>query len=93
MEYGWDHGLGEIVTALVDAGLEIRSLREYPFVGWKLEFLVEGDDGNWRLPHDAAGELPLFFSILARKPGQTAGPRSPTDRGSPSSADQSTGSK
>ena len=66
-EYGWDHGLGEIVTALIDAGLEIRSLREYPFVDWKLDFLVEGDDGAWRMPPDAPGELPLFFSILARK--------------------------
>ena len=40
-EYGWDHGLGEIVTALIDAGLRIESLREYPFVEWKLAFLVE----------------------------------------------------
>jgi hypothetical protein len=63
---GWDHGLGEIVTALVDAGLEIRSLREYPFAAWKVDFLVETDDG-WRLPAGTAGELPLFFSILASK--------------------------
>jgi SAM-dependent methyltransferase len=67
-EYGWDPGLGEIVTALIEAGLEIRSLREYPFVDWKLDFLVEGDDGAWRMPPEAPGELPLFFSILARKP-------------------------
>ena len=38
-EFGWDHGLGEIVTALIDAGLRIESLREYPFVDWKLDFL------------------------------------------------------
>jgi SAM-dependent methyltransferase len=66
-EYGWDHGLGEIVTALIDAGLRIESLREYPMVDWKLDFLVEDDDGTWRLPAGTAGELPLFFSILARK--------------------------
>jgi len=68
-EHGWDHGLGEIVTALIEAGLEIRSLREFPFVRWELPFLVEGDDGTWRLPPTVRGELPLFFSILARKPG------------------------
>ena len=68
-EYGWDHGLGEIVTALVEAGLRIDSLREYPFVDWPVGFLVEADDGTWRLPPGTAGELPLFFSILATKPG------------------------
>jgi hypothetical protein len=66
-EYGWDHGLGEIVTALIDAGLRIESLREYPFVEWKLAFLVEDDNKVWRLPPSVKGELPLFFSILARK--------------------------
>jgi SAM-dependent methyltransferase len=66
-EYGWDHGLGEIVTALVEAGLRIESLREYPFVDWPVGFLVEADDGTWRLPPGTPGELPLFFSILATK--------------------------
>jgi ubiquinone/menaquinone biosynthesis C-methylase UbiE len=67
-EHGWDHGLGEIVTALIDAGLEIRALREFPFVDWQLDFLSEADDGTWRLPPDVEGELPLFFSLLGVKP-------------------------
>ncbi len=71
-EFGWDHGLGEIVTALIDAGFRIDSLREYPFAEWRLDFLVEGDDGNWRLPAGTPGELPLFFSILATKPATGA---------------------
>jgi SAM-dependent methyltransferase len=71
-EYGWDHGLGEIVSALIDAGLRIESLREYPFAEWKLDFLVESDDGTWRLPAGSPGELPLFFSILASKPATDA---------------------
>lgn len=70
-EHGWDHGLGEIITALVEAGLEIRSLREYPFVEWGLDFLEErGDDGRFFLPGELDGRLPLFFSILATKPGR-----------------------
>ena len=69
-EYGWDHGLGEIVTALIDAGLRIESLREYPFVAWKIDYLAEAGDGTWRLPESVKGELPLFFSILATKPAQ-----------------------
>jgi SAM-dependent methyltransferase len=68
VEHGWDHGLGEIVTALIDAGLEIRTLREYPFVHWQLDFLARAPDRTWRLPASVEGELPLFFSILAVKP-------------------------
>ena len=68
VEHGWDHSLGEIVTALIDAGLRIELLHELDFCEWKLDFLVEGDDGRWRLPADTKGQLPLFFSIRATKP-------------------------
>jgi SAM-dependent methyltransferase len=63
------HGLGEIVNALIDAGLRIESLREFPFVDWKLDFLVQGDDGLWRLPGELDGRMPLFFSLRASRPG------------------------
>jgi SAM-dependent methyltransferase len=69
VEHGWDHSLGEIVTALIDAGLVLELLREHDFCEWPLGFLVESPDGRWRLPPDAGGELPLFFSLRARKPG------------------------
>jgi ubiquinone/menaquinone biosynthesis C-methylase UbiE len=68
-EYGWDHSLGEIVTALAAAGLRIEALREYPFLNWKADFLVQGEDGRFRLPPGRDGELPLMFSILATRPG------------------------
>jgi SAM-dependent methyltransferase len=67
-EYSWDHGLGEIVTALIDAGLRIEALVEHPFLAWEADFLVAQPDDTWCLPADAAGELPLMFSLLARKP-------------------------
>lgn len=68
VEYAWDHSLGEIVSALIDAGLRIEFLHEFDFVEWPLPFLVEGADGRFRLPPDAGGELPLFFSLRASKP-------------------------
>jgi SAM-dependent methyltransferase len=66
--HSWDHGLGEIVTALIDAGLRIETLVEHPFLDWKVDFLVEDGEGRWRLPAHAGGELPLMFSLLATKP-------------------------
>ena len=70
IEHGWDHGLGEIVTALIDAGLRIETLIEHPFLDWKVDFLVEDPDheGTWRMPPGGVGELPLMFSLLATKP-------------------------
>jgi SAM-dependent methyltransferase len=68
VEHGWDHGLGEIVSALIDAGLRIERLVEHPFLAWKVGFLVDDGEGDWRLPPDAGGELPLMFSLVATKP-------------------------
>ena len=67
--HGWDHGLGEIVTALIDAGLRIESLEEHPFLEWAADFLVESEPGSGRfiLP-PGPGELPLSFSLRATKP-------------------------
>ena len=66
--HGWDHGLGEIVNALIDAGLRIESLVEHPFLDWGVDFLTKAPDGTFRLPEGTAGELPLMFSIRATKP-------------------------
>lgn len=70
VEHGWDHGLGEIVTALIDAGLTLESLVEHPFLSWKVGFLVDDGDDRWVLPPDAGGELPLMFSLVATKPAR-----------------------
>jgi SAM-dependent methyltransferase len=68
-EHGWDHGLGEIVNALIDAGLRIDRLEEQPFLEWPADCLIEREPGGgvYVLP-DGPGELPLMFSVLASKP-------------------------
>ncbi len=66
-EYTWTHDLGEIVTSIAGAGLRIDLLHEHPFNAWRLPFLVLRD-GQWRLPTDTKGELPLSFSLKAIKP-------------------------
>lgn len=60
----WD----EVLTALIDAGLRIEFLHEFPYVNWKLMPLMEHIDEHWcRLTrHD--GSVPLLYSIKARRP-------------------------
>ena len=41
MEHGWNHSLGEIVTALADEGLRIERLDEKRELHWPAPFLVE----------------------------------------------------
>jgi len=74
VEYGWSHSMGEIVTALAEAGLRIEFLHEFPFTVFRsMRFLVEseGKDGfrSWHLPEPYDGKLPLMFSLKATKPG------------------------
>ena len=67
VEYGWPHSLSEVVNSLIGAGLEIESLRELPYMAWKMfPFMEQGEDGWWYLP-DQMGEFPLMFSLRARK--------------------------
>ena len=64
----WNHGIGETTTALIDAGLRIEYVREYPHVGWQgVPVLEKPDDTDkWKLP-TGQERLPLSFSIRAVK--------------------------
>jgi SAM-dependent methyltransferase len=68
--YEFNHELGEVVSSLVDSGLEIEFLHEFPFAAWqRLPSLQQGSDGYWRLPVADSLKLPFLFSVRARKPG------------------------
>ena len=65
--YEWPHSLVEIVQSLLDAGLTVTSLHEFPYVVhncWK--FLVENEPGRYVIGH-YPGKIPLLFSLSARK--------------------------
>jgi SAM-dependent methyltransferase len=69
VEHGWQHSLGEIVTALAGAGLRIELLNELDRVCHQhFPLLEQGADGWWHLPSSVEGQLPLMFSLRARKP-------------------------
>lgn len=63
--YQWQHTLGEIITALADADLQVESLHEYPYTFWNCmkPILTQDANGWWRAPEEL---LPLMFSVRAR---------------------------
>jgi SAM-dependent methyltransferase len=67
--YVWDHSLGEVINSLINAGLNIDFLHEFPFAARaKFPFMELGEDGWWRLPPGQHGTIPFLFSLQARKP-------------------------
>ena len=68
VNYEWNHGLGEIVNAFIQAGLRIESLREYRVSAYQaLPSMVEDENGWWRLPPQS-GQAPSMFSLRATLP-------------------------
>ena len=65
--YEWQHSLGDIVTALVNTGLRIEFLHEFPFTCYQAYPIMEqDDDGWWRFPkHNDS--FPQMYSIRATK--------------------------
>jgi SAM-dependent methyltransferase len=67
-EHGWNHSLGEVVTALARAGLVIEMLDEKRTVAWPVPWLTKLDSGEYGFPPGQKGTIPLMFSLRARKP-------------------------
>jgi hypothetical protein len=59
--------LGDVLDALLGAGLRLDFLHEFPFCPYqKLACMEQGPDGWWRLKGQG-GSVPLLFSLKARK--------------------------
>jgi hypothetical protein len=62
----WQYPLGNVITAIANAGMHIEFLHEFPFTTYKaLPFMKQDKDGNWHIDGDP---LPLMFSLKAVKP-------------------------
>ncbi len=67
VEYEWSPRMGEIITGLIDAGLRIEFVHEYPFTCYRhFAFLVEKEPGKWSMP-DGMPSIPLTFTLRAWK--------------------------
>ncbi len=77
--FEWNHGLGEIVTALIDAGLRVEFLHEHREMAWQgLPWMVSSEETAegtrhsrrtaWMLPPEQRDWCPLMFSLKATRP-------------------------
>ena len=73
--YEWNHSIGEIVTALIAAGLRIDFLVEHRSVPWEAlpNQMSERADGEWVL-NERPESAPLTYTLRATKaPGASTG--------------------
>jgi SAM-dependent methyltransferase len=70
LTYQWNHGLGELVTALLDQGMELTQLVEHDSVPWQAlpGHMEPVGGGEWRL-RDRPLRLPHSYTLQARKRG------------------------
>jgi hypothetical protein len=82
----WIHGLGEVITALVGAGLRITGLRETDLLpGPRWERMVRTQSGWWHVPQ-ADPRIPVLYALSAIKPYRTGSPWITADTGTNSRA-------
>jgi SAM-dependent methyltransferase len=68
VSHTWNHGLGEVVTALLDNAMQVTTLVEHDSVPWNAlpGQMVEGSDGEWRLAENPS-YLAASYTLHARK--------------------------
>ncbi|MHA1992637.1 MAG: class I SAM-dependent methyltransferase [Candidatus Kariarchaeaceae archaeon] len=65
--YQWIHSMSYIVNSLINAGLTIEFIHEFPFTHFQnYPFLEESKEGFW-IDKNSKFQMPLMFSLKARK--------------------------
>lgn len=66
--YDWNHSLGEIVTAVLDRGMQLDGLTEHDWTVYpRFPWLVNTVDDQWAVP-PGRPRVPLSFTLLASRP-------------------------
>lgn len=64
-EYRWQNNMGSVINALIDAGLSIKAMQEYPYSPYRLfEGMDVQEDGLW---HSSQNSYPYLYSLIAEK--------------------------
>jgi hypothetical protein len=65
----WNHGLGEVVSSIIAAGLVVEHLHEFDYTLFPRWPFLERDQssGAYHMPADRPS-LPLMYSLRAHKP-------------------------
>ncbi len=67
--YEWNHGVGEVVTALIRGGLRLDVLEEHDWtVHQRFPWLVESAPGRWSSP-PGSPRIPLTYTLVATRVG------------------------
>jgi len=77
--FEWNHGLGEVVTSLIEAGLRIEFLHEHRTIAWQGLPSMAAENAvppgsmhrrreHWQLPEAQRDLVPLMYSLRASKP-------------------------
>lgn len=67
-DYGWNHGLAEVLESLLQAGLQLESFKEYtgsPYACFRKS--VRGEDGLYRI-QGLEDKIPLLYSLRMTRP-------------------------
>ncbi|WP_231995080.1 class I SAM-dependent methyltransferase [Mycobacterium sp. 852002-10029_SCH5224772] len=68
VHYEWPHGLGEVATAIAQAGFTIRSLTETCLLPWRRwPSMVRSDGGWWAMP-ESGPQFPVLYGLKATTP-------------------------
>lgn len=67
--YEWAWGVAELLTELLDAGLAVSQVREWPYInGWNgFDDMVDLGDGRFTLP-EGLPRIPLMLGVVASQP-------------------------
>lgn len=65
----WNHGLGEVINALIKAGLRIELVEEHRFLDWPALPQMVRVGERYEMPPHLKDHVPLMYSILAVKAG------------------------
>ncbi len=66
-EFSWNHSLGEVLNALMGAGLQMEFFNEHMYSPYPcFRNMVEPEKGRWCIS-GMEGKLPMVYSLRARK--------------------------